>query len=274
MKKCSTLFIDESGKSSLAEEENQPFILTGVILGDSEIPAVEGFFNYIKRKNGIDPDKPFHSYHIFEHPRTKISPTQAKVLSNTLAEYISLIPIEINVVVINKNEFKSALGIKSKDDFKGTRERKEMRQYPYRVMASYLFGWFGKELETSKSIGQIIADSRKASDHELLKTLHLCKEGLIPYNIGYKEAVKDKITAICFAEKGFLSGGLEITDLISYVTFFKARRLLHTVNNLGIDNIWNQIAKLGKFRKIDEIMVRRFFDIKKGEVHKYLKNNS
>jgi len=152
MRKASTLFIDESGKSSLAEEENQPFILTGVILDDIEIPAVEGFFNYIKRKHGIDPDKPFHSYHIFEDPRSKIDPAKAEALAKTLAEYISLIPIKITVVGINKNDFKNALGVKSNDDFKGDSKRKEMKQYPYRVMASYLFGWFGKELERKKII--------------------------------------------------------------------------------------------------------------------------
>ena len=30
--KHSTLFLDESGKSSLAEKQNEPFVLTGVIL--------------------------------------------------------------------------------------------------------------------------------------------------------------------------------------------------------------------------------------------------
>lgn len=49
-----TLYIDESGKSSLLSDEKEPFIITGVILGDQEAIAVEGFFTYIKRKYGID----------------------------------------------------------------------------------------------------------------------------------------------------------------------------------------------------------------------------
>ena len=40
-----TLFIDESGRSSLAEIESEPFVLTGVILENREIQTVEGFFS-------------------------------------------------------------------------------------------------------------------------------------------------------------------------------------------------------------------------------------
>lgn len=274
MKKTSTLFIDESGKSSLIEKKNQPFILTGAILDNSKISSIEGFFNFIKLKYDIDPDKPFHSYHIFEDPKEKIDQSKAITLSKTLAEYLSLIPIKVETVIIDKNEFKKILGATSDDDFKGMRERIEMREYPYRIMASHLFGWFGKELDKNDSIGQIIADSRKGGDHLLLKTLNLCKEGKDPYLPKYQDAVKKRITAICFAEKGFLSGGLEITDLISYVAFFRARRMISSVSHLGIETIWKQIKQIKSykgFKKINEGEIRGFFDIKKGEVHKHLK---
>ncbi len=271
MRNTASLYIDESGKSSLAQKENEPFLITGVILKDNETQAVEGFFNYIKRKYKIPVDKPFHSYDIYENPRTKISESDALALSGTLAEYISLIPIKTTIVVIDKQEFKNVLGIQSNEDFKGHSKRKEMKDFPYRVMASYLFGWFGKDLETENCIGQIFSDSRRGGDHQLLKTLHLCKEKVISFNKGYYEAVRNKVTAICFAEKGYLSGGLEITDLISYVTFFRARRLISTKQNIGLDLIWNEIKQRSTFKKIDEQIVRKFFGIKKGEVHKYLK---
>lgn len=271
MKDTSTLFIDESGKSSLAEKENEPFILTGVILKDIEIPAIEGFFNFIKRKFNIDPTRPFHSYHIYENPKTRISTPKALALSKSLAEYISLIPIDIQVVIISKSEFKNALGIKSNEDFKGDSKRKEIKQYPYRIMASYLFDWFGEKLEKDGSIGQIIADSRRGGDHQLLKTLHLCKESQA-FNVKFSsEAIEKRINAICFAEKGFLSGGLEITDLVSYVTFFRARRLIKNQHDIGLNLIWEEIKNIATFERIKKNVVREFFVIKKGEVHKYLK---
>ena len=48
MKNSSTLYIDESGKSSLAEKQNEPFIITGVILNDLETQPVEGFLITLK----------------------------------------------------------------------------------------------------------------------------------------------------------------------------------------------------------------------------------
>lgn len=266
-----TLFIDESGRSSLAEVESEPFVLTGVILENREIQTVEGFFSYIKRKFGIFIDKPFHSYDIYENPKSKLKDSDLLLLSNSLAEFISLIPIQIYLVIINKNEFKLALGVKTNEDFKGSAERKEMRNYPYRVMASFLFAMFGKYLEKDNSLGQIIADSRRGADHQLLKTLNLCKEGVVPFKEEYVKAVKNSLTALCFAEKGFLSGGLEVTDLISYVSFVRYKRLLSQQNN-GLMNIWEQIKKKAKENMITEELVRRFFNIKKDEVHKYLKS--
>ena len=50
MKQKATFYIDESGKSSLKEQKNNLFIMTGVIIDDSEISFVEVFFNYIERK--------------------------------------------------------------------------------------------------------------------------------------------------------------------------------------------------------------------------------
>lgn len=265
-----TLFIDESGKSSLAEVESDPFVITGVILENREIQTVEGFFSYIKRKFGIPVDKPFHSYDIYENPKTQLKDSDLSLLSNSLAEFISLIPIQIYLVLINKNEFKSALGIKSNDDFKGSTERKEMKNYPYRVMASFLFAMFGKYLEKNNSVGQIIADSRRGADHQLLKTLNLCKEGAVPFKEDYVKSIKKNLTALCFAEKGFLSGGLEVTDLISYTAFIRCKRLLSQQNN-GLMYIWEQVKKKANEYIISEERVRKFFNIKKDEVHKYLK---
>lgn len=271
MKDSSILFIDESGKSSLAEKEDEPFLLTGVILDNKEIQAVEGFFSYIKRKYKIPQEKPFHSYEIFENPKKKLPDTQLLLLSPTLAEFISLIPIRIYIVIINKLQFKSALGIRSNDDFKGSEKRKEMRSYPYRIMASYLFAKFGEHLQKNKQIGQIFADSRRGADHQLLKTLNLCKEGVVPFRQEYTNMVKENVTALCFAEKGFLSGGLEITDLISYVSFIRVRRMISSATNIGLDKIWEEVKNKASVIELKEGSVRSFFGIKKGEVHKYLK---
>ncbi|HEX8931921.1 MAG TPA: DUF3800 domain-containing protein [Patescibacteria group bacterium] len=275
MKNLSTLLIDESGKSSLIEKAEEPFILTGVILDEEEKTPIEGFFNYIKRKYDIDPNAPFHSYDIFENPETRLTDTQLSSLAEKLADFISLIPIKVHITVINKKQFKSALGVTSDDDFKGAKEKKEMTEYPYRICACILFKWFAKSLKSSKSIGEIIVDARRGGDYQLIKTLYASKQP----NNGYMDAesaqlIADKCTAICFAEKRFLSGGLELTDLISYIAFFHARRKMSSMSKIKLDLIWTEIRKklYGKnLDKISEERIRKFFKIKEGEVHKHLK---
>lgn len=266
-----TLFIDESGKASLADELNRLFILTGVILDNSEIQTIEGFFNYIKLKFKLLQAQTFHSYDIFENPKTKLSDTALIHLSKTISEFLSLIPVKIHIAWVVKPEFRLALGIKSIDDFKGSSEIKEMKDYPYRVAATYIFAQFGGHLDKKDAIGQIIADSRKGGDHQLLKTLDLCKEKAVPIKDRDHKAIKNRISAICFAEKGFLSGGLEIADIISYTTFNKAMRKISATKIIGMDKIWEQIKQKAEIKEISQDLVRRYFKLKPDEVHKYLK---
>ena len=266
-----TLFVDESGKASLADQLNRLFILTGVILDNSEIQTIEGFFNYIKLKFKLPQTQTFHSYDIFENPKTKLSDTALVNLSKNISEFISLIPVKFHIAWVIKNQFRSALGVKSFNDFKGSPERKEMKDYPYRVAATYIFAKFGEHLERSGAIGQIIADSRKGGDHQLLKTLDLCKEKAVSVKDKYHEAIKNKISAICFAEKGFLSGGLEVADIASYITFNRAMRKMSVAKVTGVDKIWEQIKPKAKIAEINQDSVRRYFKLKPGEVHKCLK---
>ncbi len=272
--KHATLFLDESGKSSLAEKLNEPFVLSGAILNDEEIAPVEGFFNYIKRKYKIDSDKPFHSYHIFEHPTEKLPTNKSKLLVQTLAEFVSIIPIKINIISIDKAQFKKTLGIKSEEDFKGSTERKEMREYPYRIMSAIMFEWFARYLKQSGSIGQIIVDSRRGADEQLIKSLNYCKDPTSLVDTTISNLIKERCNAICFTEKNYLSGGLEITDLISYISFFNAKSTMNSMDHIKLKSIWGQVRKRLKDRKIYKVSneeITKFFQIGADGVHKYLK---
>lgn len=278
MRNLSTLYIDESGKSSLIDNAEEPFILTGVLLDQEEKSPIEGFFNYIKRKYKINPNIPFHSYDIFENPLSRtLTDAEAGSLLESLADFISLIPIKIHIAAVNKKQFKSALGIRSDDDFKGSKKRKEMPEFPYRICACILFKWFAMSLKKNKSIGEIIVDARRGGDYQLIKTLYASKQP----NNGYMDAesaklIADKCTAICFAEKRFLSGELELTDLISYTAFFHARRKMSSMSKIKLDIVWAEIKKKLYRRDLDRISedrVRAFFKVEKGKVHKYLKKD-
>jgi hypothetical protein len=273
--KHSTLFIDESGKASLIDRKYEDFLLTGVILDDDDLKTVEGFFNYIKRRNGLDLRSPFHSYDLFENPKSKISTTQAKVLLSTISDFISIIPIKINIIQANKEMFRKALGVKGDSDFKGDAKNIEMKELPYRVMAIKLFSWFAEYLEKSESIGQIVADSRKGGDSQLIKSLTLSKDQPTLITADDSRRIKERCSAICFAEKNFLSGGLEITDLISYSAFFHIRRMMTTMKACGLPKIWTETRINLRNAKIDMLKtteVKKFFNIGRGEVYKALKN--
>lgn len=272
--KHSTLFVDESGKSSLIEKTTEPFILTGVILDDEDTTTVEGFFNYIKRKYEINTNTPFHSYDILENPQTRISIAKAKPLLQTIADFISLIPIRINIIAIDKQTFKTSLGVQSDDDFKGASEKKEMKEFPYRIMSANLFVWFADYLKTSDNIGQIIVDARRGGDYQLIKSLNLCKDPNAPIEQEASRLIKEKCNAICFAEKNFLSGGLEITDLVSYTSFFHARRLISGMSNINLSMVWREIRKKlprNNLTKLSRREIKNFFGIGKDGVYKSLK---
>ncbi|KKP92277.1 MAG: hypothetical protein UR96_C0017G0009 [candidate division WS6 bacterium GW2011_GWC1_36_11] len=83
--------------------------------------------------------------------------------------------------------------------------------------------------------------------------------------------INDKVSALCFAEKNFLSGGLEITDLISYITFFRVRELLSKNKEIGIPLIWNKIKEKKALRLVTEEEIKEFFGIEVNEVYKDLK---
>lgn len=269
-----TLFIDESGKSSLAEKADEPFILTGVILKEEDINTVEGFFNYIKRKYQIDSSIPFHSYDLFENSKSKMTDIKAKKLLNTIAEFISLIPIKVSVFSIDKSVFKSSLGVKTENDLKGTANKRAMREFPYRIMSSRLFAWFAEYLNISDSIGQIIVDARVGGDQQLLRTLNICKDPNGPIDENISKLIKEKCNAICFAEKYFFSGGLEITDLISYASFFHARKKMNSMSSIGLQTVWKEIRKNlpdNSLKKLGKRDIKKFFGIGRDGVHPYLK---
>ena len=272
----STLFIDESGKSSLSADTSEPFILTGVILDEDDIKTVEGFFNYIKRKYGIDTTLPFHSYELLEKPETKIEAGKAKGLLKTSADFISLIPIQIRLIEIDRENFKKALGIKSNNDFKNDSERKEIKEFPYRIMSAKLFTWFADYLKKCEGIGQIIADARRGGNNQLLKSLDYCRDPEGPLGEELSTLIKERCNAICFAEKNFLSGGLEITDLISYTSFFHARRKMNSMKDVSLPTVWKEIKDRlpdHDLTVLKEEEIKKFFDIGSDGVYKSLKKN-
>lgn len=276
MKKSkSTLFLDESGKATLTDPKYDVFLLTGIILDDEEVNNIESYFSYIKRRFDLNENEPFHSYDIFEGPKRN-SLDRNKKLASLIADFIETIPAEITICVVDKPGVKQGLGVTSDQQFKGENKLKknEVKESPYKIAASTLFHRFAKHLNNQNRTGMIITDSRRGADAQLLKTLELCKLESGPLKEESTGLVKDHVSAICFAEKNYLSGGIEIADLISYTLFFELRNMRDTGKKLGLDElrkVIKQKIKKGNYYSIGEKETRKFFKLKKNEVHEGLK---
>lgn len=270
-----TLYIDESGKSSLRSDESEPFIVTGVIIKRRDLEIIEGFFRFIKTKYGINTNAPFHSYDIFECPKYKLKDGVLRNLAKDLGDFISMIPIKIQILQINKKVFKNALGVKSFDDFKGSLRREQMKDFPYRIMFAYFLAWFTVDLGKN-TIGEIIADSRRGADKNLIDALDESISPKSVLNSDVKLKIKNNCTALIFAKKTYLSAALELADFISYTSFFKARRKLSEVSNIGLDKAWRKIKKVISNQDIRELSkeeVQEYFKVESDGVHKFLKDN-
>lgn len=183
----------------------------------------------------------------------------------------------LKIYQIDKRKFKKALGIKNLDDLKGSQERKQLKDFPYRLMFAYFLAWFAKNLQNDGDIGDIICDSRHGADKNMIDTMDFSISPDCTLSGEIKAVIKNRCAAICFAKKSFLSGSLELTDLLSFVSFFRARKMLTKVSHLGLNLVWKAIKskmEKNKIIMISEKEVRKFFGIAQRGVHKYLKTKS
>ena len=279
-----TLYIDESGGHSLTDTRSDDFLLAGVVMENKKDTEISAYFEFLKRKHGIEAGQPFHSVDIFEARGSDLyfTPKKAKAIVLSLAEFIRIAPIEIKLLSLKKDDVKDALGVNhllNKDQLAiklraGGAMGGELRDIAYDILASDLFLWFsGHSLWRAGSRGGIIAESRKESDHALLNAFLQCKE---PDNYRSNEKAIQKraekmsrsVTSIKFENKIGECAGLEIADLISYTSFLALHRRL-TFRPIGMARIWREIQKKahgGVIEKITDANLLKW--LPKNRVHK------
>jgi len=242
------LYLDESGCSSLTDYVSKKFLLTGVMIDTKEDIEISAYFNFIKRKYGIPVNYPFHSHDIFENKRSPsyLTNTNAKDVISSLAEFIDITPIKFKVFMLNKNKLRRFFGFK-RDSFKGIpRDRRKDKEIGYDILASRLIFWFAHELEKKSAKGEIVADSRRKSDVILLDSYLNCQMSSSfnesDISILAREA-RNNITSIKFEKKTGLCGGLEIADLISYVSFLAENNRLKKSSAKNISVLWKVVKK-------------------------------
>lgn len=255
------LFIDESGKPDFDDVNYRHFLLTGVVIPEAEFEIVTGYFSYIKRKYNLPFEKPFHTYQLLEEPNSKLHISGGRSFVKSMSEFIEACPINIFLAhtdkIIFQKKFKTELA-------KTTKIREENKGIVYFLSAYKLFQLFIDNLKKEKATGSVCADSRYNQDRDLLDAFLKIRDKHFKGGITnpYAEKSKQLLTSITFANKFSLSGGLELTDFISFVMFAKIQRKLSQFDNVGLKEAVRAIeSKLVSKRKmfgISKILINQF----------------
>ena len=255
------LFIDESGKPDFDDFTYRHFLLVGVIIPESELDIVSGYFFYIKRKYNLPLGKPFHTYQLLEEPASKLPMSEGKSFVKSMSEFIETCPIKIFLVHTDKITFQKRY---KNELIKTVKIRSRNKGIVYFLSAYKLFQLFIDNLKKEKSTGSVCADSRYNQDRDLLDAFLKIRDAQFKGGVinPYAEKSKQRLTSITFANKFSLSGGLELTDFISFVIFAKTQRKLTQFDNVSLREALRAIeAKLISKRKmygISERLIHQF----------------
>lgn len=262
------LYIDESGIADFLDCSYKHFLLAGVAVNASNAMNLEGYFNIIKRKYGLELSTPFHSYELFEDSKSSshMELSEAIDFNSSIIEFIRLFPLSVKIFHANKDQFRKIDGLKSYEDFKGSKANKRKREFLYTLAATNMFYWFANILEEEEAYGNIIIESRKGLDKHLLYAYNNCKElqqRRSNVDRTNAELAKKRLHSISFTEKTLLTGGLEIVDLIAYAFFHKIDKKLRLSNykDLKLEEIARTIKEECNNDCFDELKAENYHDL-------------
>jgi len=252
------LYIDESGQGSLSDH-TQNLFLTGVIVEERVDAEISGYFNYIKKIYRLG-NEPFHSYDLFEDQNSSsyLSLKNAQKLVLSLIEFVKIIPIKINIYYLDKKSLRNFLGMGETEDayFEGSEESRRWLDLPYEILAAKLFFWFAKCINSKNNCrGAVVAESRRESDHAVLRAYLRCKTPS-QYNSqnmkNCSEKMQKRISSIRFEEKIGFWPGLEMADLFSYVAYQSKNRKLRKKHfrERNFILLWKEIRHKLEYKKI------------------------
>lgn len=226
MAKQYTMYLDESGQSSLADFKDKYFVLTGLIVEDKTDAELSTYFRHIKRRHGIGEETSLHAYDLFENEKSDIyfsDNEKCKKFIASIVEFVENAPFYNYVFFIDKEEIRKKVGAPRGYTFKGSKKHKEDKGIPYEILTRKLIFEFAKILKRQKAIGSIVAESRRGADVVVLRAyLDTQQHSLFEKENSLKkqsESAEERIHSVCFAGKRSLKGGLELVDVISYLAY-------------------------------------------------------
>lgn len=272
------LFMDESGAPAIYEPRYKFFLLSAVILSPSEKELANLLFKKWRDKYLVTPSKCFHATDFFEGYILGYKQTQLRIGRNfkmsidELIELISYLNIEAEVYCVDIPELRQNLHLSEPPTYKSTftssadekaynlsvdSYKKQVRNtignkkvyHPLALtLKSALTFHFNHIANTTQpdapDKGYIHFESLSGADRLLIEHYYRLTGKV---NSSYQE----KIIGINFHTKSSLDAGIELADLISYVSFqtlrFKYKRTAE-YSNLTPDSI-EQIRRLRVFMR-------------------------
>jgi hypothetical protein len=237
------LYIDESGIANLATKGSQYFVLTGLIIEEGVDQELSAYFNFIKKRYKIDGPSNFHAADFFEIQESEVytTDTNAKKFSISLGEFVETIPFKLLVCALDKEDLRKILKLPNGYRFKGSAAHAEDKDIAYEILARKLIFEFARHLSSEKALGAIIAESRRGSDRVLLRTFNDCQEPALFASTKFgktSECARQKIVSIRFENKQGLSGGLELVDIYSYITYQTLTKRINRLKKRGCVYLW------------------------------------
>ena len=269
------LFIDESGASAIYEPRYRCFLISAILLTPSEKELANLLFKKWRDKYLASPNKCFHATDFFEGYVRGYRQTQLRIGRNfnnsieELIEIISYLTIKGEVYFVDIPELRGKLLLKEPPQYQNTftsssdekaynlsvdTYKKEVRNtigrrkvyLPLALTLKSAFDFHFNHINDTQDNyphkGYIHFESLSGADRLLIEHYYRLRDKV-------DDSYQEKIIGINFHTKNSLDAGIELADLISYISFqtlrFKYRRT-EEYSNLTLESIV-QIRKLRTF---------------------------
>lgn len=237
MKERVNLYIDESGIGNISNLTYRFFMMSAVIMSESEKEKAASFFSCWKEKYTIDPELSFHSTDFFEDNIFKRGSKKGKVIVyrkrninkfykfrpavNELINLLQYLKFSCNVYYVDLKKVQHALGLDKKYSpvIKDIINRDYGREllYPIYTVSKFLYKDHEKQLTGNRDqYGFVCYESQKENDMKVVQSFHehLQKMGQKSRTYIYGK----NVLGLNFYNKASLCSALEIADFMAYST--------------------------------------------------------
>lgn len=255
------LYIDESGSSAITEPRYKFFLISAVTLFPNDQELISLLFQKWRSKYLTNPNRCFHATDFFEKYIPKYKKKELKFARNFNKAVYDLVEIlkypkfkaevyYVDIIALrNKFLLVEPPAFQAESSFKNAIEAKKYRESqiayrghmlktighknifkPLALTLKKAFIFHSNQISSISNIekGYINFESLSGSDAMLVKQYHRLKD-----KVG--EDYGKKIVGINFHTKSSLDGGIELADLISYVSFQTLRFKFRRNNEYGTD---------------------------------------